>query len=264
MSNPTATTPAAYETRPATVWDLLAVYHAFVRGGTVESHWHTGPEAGRVATWVAHPVHAHGSSGSEITLVHPSDAAKDSPESLEIDFDYLDTPDKAERHLVHADLRGVTFREIDPTTEGYRLIDRATYRLTDDPPRLKFHPEFTGAELYAQHERTFAALAEAMTTHGFPATVFDVDMGSYVCLMTANGAAETGYHLVAAWASGADVPKHWVLVPTYKDHEYDTYDTNEWKFEYHDLGLPLDAPVKAVAAAAADWLAANAPDLRAA
>lgn len=264
MSNPTVT----YDTRPATEWDLLAIHHAFIRGGTVESHWHTGPEAGRIATWIAHPVRTPGSGDTEVRLVHPSDRPKDSMESLEIDFDYLDTPDKAERHLVHADLCGVTFREIDHSADTYRLIERATYRLTDDAPRYPYYTVFTGEELYAQSERTFTALADAMTALGFPAAMRDVDMGSYVCLMSANETATRGYRLIGAWASGPDMPRHWMLVPVYKDTEIDApgyavYDPDEWKVEYHDLGLPLGTPVDDIAVAAAGWLSEHAPELRA-
>lgn len=261
MSNPTVT----YDTRPATGWDLLAIHHAFIRGGAVESHWHTGPEAGRVTTWQVHGT-CESQSGSEaIVLVKPSDG---SDEMMEIDLDYLDDPDKAARHLVHTDLRGITFREIDHASDTYRLIERATYRLTDDAPRYPYYPEFSGAELYAQNERTFTALTEAMTDLGFPAAMRDVDMGSYVCLMSANETATLGYRLIGAWAGGPDVPRHWMLVPVYKDPDhahapgYALYDPDENKFEYHDLGLPLDTPVDDIAVAAAGWLTGHAPDLR--
>ena len=254
-----AVAPAPYETRPATVWDLLAVHHAFIRGGVVVSRWHTGPEAGRTATWHVHGTREAEHGGEEIVLAQPSDGAD---EMLEIDLDYYDTPDKAERHLVHTDLRGVTFREIDHTADTYRLVERATYRLTDDAPRYPYYTEFTGAELYAQDPRTFTALAEAMTALWFTAAMRDVDMGSYVCLMTAGDTVTLGYRLVGAWAPGPNIPKNWMLVPVYKDPEYDAYDPDESSDEYHDLGLPLDTPTETIAAAAADWLAQNAPHLR--
>lgn len=241
---PTAPT-APYETRSADMWDLLTVQHAFMMGRAVTSIWHTGSEAGRVAKWKA--TFRRTAGVAEIVLSEPSDGTE---EVIELDLDYYGSPDKAGRHLVHTDLRGVTFCHIDGTP-------RATYRLTDIAPA----PDMTPDEMYADDPRTCAALVAALTGLGYPAEIDRPEIGQAYARVSAHQTAQTGYLVLSDWAGPL---KAWALVPVHKQDNDGVYWPDEWKQaeETINLHLPLNTPVEAVAVAAADWFSVNAPDLR--
>lgn len=232
---------AAYQTRTATVWDLLAVGDAFTSAGFVTSDWHTGPTAGRVTTWKTAQQWNEETRVWEVALSAPTDGAD---ETMILDLDYYETPDKGERHLVHADLRGVTLRHPDGTP-------RATYRIPDD-----IYFQMTPDEMYAHDHRTSEAIAIALADLGFASEADERMAGSFHVNITGGGSAETGY-----WVVGSSInPKGWKLLPMHKDHHYGDYNLDNEGLV--NLNLPLDTPVDVVAAAAADWLAANAPGLR--
>lgn len=247
----TADLISAIPTHNATVWDLRAVQAAFYTAGAVASYWHTGPEAGRAVTWQATVMPRFDADLDEwiTTVSEPSDGVD---ESMEMALDFYQTPDKAERHLVHTDLRGVTFVNLDGTP-------RATYRIPDDAPT----PPFTAAQMFAQDKRVYRELARALADLGVVADLADPAAGAWwPCTLTANKTAETGYVLLANWSSAEGVPNTWALRPVDKSDEFDDYSHREWDDTVHDLHLPLMTPVQEIAHVVADWVAINAPDLR--
>ena len=125
-----------------------------------------------------------------------------------LDLDFSHDPDKAQRHRIHPDGRGVTLCHRD----GRPL---ATYRLPDTAPAGPFTP----SQLCAQSPGTHAALAEQLTAAGYPATADEYELGQYQVSLTGDLTSRRGYALMCDWTASPEEARGWFLVPTYRDVE---------------------------------------------
>ena len=233
---------------PGSAWDLLAVAHALSQARRVVYTWHRERESDAVGTldvdWEPGGYPRLRLTGAELPeRVHDG--------FLVLDLDYSHDPDRAQRHRIHPDGRGVTLCHRD----GRPL---ATYRLPDAAPAGPFTP----SQLCAQSPGTHAALAEQLTAAGYPATADEYELGQYQVSLTGNLTSRRGYALVCDWSASPEEARGWFLVPTYRDVEGHYHTNPDRPQTESDLGLPIDASVVDIAAAAVAVLDTIAPHLR--
>jgi hypothetical protein len=233
---------------PATVWDLLAVAHALSQARRVVYTRHGEPGDDAVGTL---DVDWEPGSYPQLRLTGAKLLDRVPDGFLVLDLDYSHDPDKAQRHRIHPDGRGVTLCHRD----GRPL---ATYRLPDTAPAGPFTP----SQLCAQSPGTHAALAEQLTAAGYPATADEYELGQYQVSLTGNLTSRRGYALVCDWSASPEEARGWFLVPTYRDVEGHYHTNPDRPQTESDLGLPIDASVVDIAAAAVAVLDTIAPHLR--